>query len=69
MGIIARIKLYNKINKAIKQAKEVIDNNQGVASDVRKVLKNIQVDIEMLTRLLPSLKGVYKELKEIFNVK
>lgn len=67
MNIIQKIKLINKINKAIKQAKKISNDNAELAVDLQKAFLNIKADLEILTSLLPSLKGVYKDIKALFD--
>ena len=70
MNIFKKISLLGKIEKALKQAKQLIDENQGVAKDVKKVIKAIKADVETLIALLPSLKDVYLDILELIrNVK
>lgn len=68
MNLFKKIKLVNKINKAIKQAKEIGKNNQELAIELEKAIVNIKADFEILAGLLPSLKGVYKDIKDLLNV-
>ena len=70
MGLIANIKLANRISKSIKKAKTVLDEKQGIAKDVQKAIKNIKADFEVLIGLLPDLKEAYLDILELFkNVK
>ena len=68
MNIIKTIKrmiLVNKIKKAFKKAKKMIENNQGLAVDVRNRLNYLKADIEEMLSLLPQFKPIYKEVVEI----
>lgn len=67
MNIFQKISLINKINKAIKQAKKIADNNSQLAEDLQKALLNIKADFEVLAGLLPSLKNVYNDIKGLFD--
>ena len=67
MNIFQKIALVNKINKAIKQAKKISDNHSQLAIDLEKALLNLKADFEVLAGLLPSLKGVYKDIREILG--
>lgn len=67
MNIFQKISLINKINKAIKQAKKIADNNSQLAQDLQKAILNLKADFEVLAGLLPSLKGVYSDIKALFN--
>lgn len=69
MNIFQKIKLLNRINKAIKQAKKISENNSQLAIDLQKALLNLKADFEVLAGLLPSLKDVYKDIKALFNEK
>lgn len=65
MNIFKKIVLVNKIKKAFKKAKKMIDNNQGLAVDVRNRLNYLKADIEEMLSLLPQFKPIYKEVIEI----
>ena len=67
MNIFKKIKLINKINKAIKQAKKISENHSQLAVDLEKALLNLKADFEVLSGLLPSLKGIYNDIKELFT--
>ena len=67
MNLIQKIKLLNKLNKAWKASKKLIDSKKGLADEVKKVLANIKADIEALVALLPDFKEVYNELKKIIE--
>lgn len=57
--------MIHKIKKALKQAKQMIDKNQGLATDIKNRLHYLICDIEELTALLPQFKPIYKEVIEI----
>jgi hypothetical protein len=65
MNIFKKIALVNKIKKAIKKSKKMIDENQGLATDVKNRLHYLVCDIEEMINLLPQFKPIYKEVKEI----
>lgn len=65
MNVFKKIKLIGKIQKALKQAKEMIDKNQGLAVDIKNRLHYLVADIEEMLRLLPHFKPIYKEIIEI----
>ena len=67
MNIFQKIKLINKINKAIKQAKKIGENHSQLAEDLQKALLNLKADFEVLAALLPSLKGVYNDIKGLLE--
>lgn len=69
MNIIKKLALINKINKAIKKAKKISENHSQLALDLEKALLNLKADFEVLAGLLPSLKGVYNDIKALFNEK
>lgn len=70
MNIFQKIALVNKVRKAVKQAKEMIDKNKGLADEVKRVVGNLKLDIEALLTFLPQFKPIYKEVmgivKEVF---
>lgn len=65
MNIIKKIILVSKIKKAFKKAKTMIDNNQGLAVEVKNRLFYLKTDIEAMLALLPQFKPIYKEVVEI----
>lgn len=67
MNIFKAIGLYNKIEKAIKKSKTLIDTKKDVAEKVGKHLDNILGEIQELVRLLPDLRNVYFEVIEIIE--
>lgn len=69
MNIFKKIALLNKISKAYKKAENIIKDNSQLAEDLHKALLNLKADFEVLAGLLPSLKGVYSDIKELLNLK
>lgn len=65
MNIFKKIALVNKIKKAIKKSKKMIDENQGLALDVKNRLRYLIDDIEAMLSLLPQFKPIYNEVMEI----
>lgn len=62
-----QIILVNKIKKTIKQAKKTVDNNRGVAEDVKKKVGNVKMAIEDLLFSLPMLKPLYVDVVDIIK--
>jgi len=67
MNFFKKLILINKISKAIKKAKNIIDNHSQLAEDLQKALLNLKADFEVLAALLPSLKGVYNDIKALLD--
>lgn len=67
MNIFKKISLINKINNAIKQAKKIRESNSKLADDLEKALLNLKADFEVLASLLPSLKNIYVDIKELLK--
>ena len=65
MNIFQKISLINKIKKAIKKSKKLIDEKKDLAEKVRKHLDNILGEVQELLRLLPAFREVYFEVLEI----
>lgn len=65
MNIFKKIALVNKVKKAIKKSKKMIDENQGLALDVKNRLRYLIYDIEAMLSLLPQFKPIYNEVMEI----
>jgi hypothetical protein len=64
MGIIAIIKLYNKVNKV----KKYLEHNL-ITKDINKALDNLKADFEVLAGLIPDLSDTIKDIKAILDVK
>lgn len=70
MNIFQKISFINRVSKAVKKSKELIDCKKDLAEKVRKHLDNILGEIQELVRLLPDLRNIYFELIEIIeNIK
>ena len=70
MNIFKAIGLINKIEKAIKKSKTLIDTKKDLAEKVRKHINNIIGEVQELVRLLPNFRNVYFEVIEIVeNIK
>lgn len=65
MNIFQKISLINRITKAIKKSKKLIDSKREVAEKVRKHIDNICGEAQEIVRLLPDLRNVYFEIIEI----
>ena len=64
MGIIAIIKLYNKVNSVKKYLESHL-----ITKDLHKALDNLKADFEVLGNLIPDLKDCIKDIKAILDVK
>ena len=62
MNIFHAIGLANRIEKAVKKSKKLIDEKRDLAEKVRKHLENICGEAQELVRLLPDLRNVYFEI-------
>lgn len=56
-----------KVKKAIKEAKKMIDKNNGLAVDVKNRLHYLVCDFEELIGLLPQFKPLYFEAREFIK--
>lgn len=65
MNIFKQITFVKRVKSALKQAKQTIDNNQGLASSVKNRVEYLKDDLEELLKLLPQLKPVFREGLEI----
>ena len=65
MKLFKRLTLVNKFKNALKQSKQTIDSNKGLAAEVKNRLEYLSYDIEELLKLLPQLKPVYREVVEV----
>lgn len=64
MGIIAIIRLYNKVNSVKKYLETHL-----ITKDLRKALDNLKADFEVLAGLIPDLSDTIKDIKAILDVK
>lgn len=67
MNIFKKIIIFNKINKALKEAKKLIDHNHQLTEDTKTIIANLKTNFEALVVLLPSLKLAYEDFKEILK--
>lgn len=61
------ILFVSKIKKTIKQAKKTVDNNRGVAEDVKRKVENAKLAIEDLLFSLPMLKPLYVDVVDLIK--
>ena len=64
-NIFKQISFINKVKKAIKQTKKMLDTNKDLTNQVKRIIGNLKTDIEALLTYLPHLKPIYKEIVEI----
>ena len=67
MNIIQQIKYANKIRKAYKASKKLIDSKKGLAEEVKKAILTLQADLCIIAQLLPDFKEVIEEEKKIIE--
>ena len=67
MNIFQKISLINRISKAIKKSKKLIDSKHDIAEKVRKHIENIMFEFQELVRLLPDFRNVYFEIVAIIE--
>ena len=67
MNIIKKLILVNKLSKAFKEAKNRLDTKKGLVKEVKAVVESLKQDVEKLVELLPELKSVYTEIREIIK--
>jgi len=67
MNIFQKIAFINKVSKAYKKSKKLIDSKKDLAEKVRGHLDNILGEIQELLRLLPDFRNVYFEAIEIIE--
>lgn len=70
MNIFKKISLANRVLSTIKSVRELAESNASKAKEVKKVLDNLKADFDALLALLPFLRDLYNEIKELLkNVK
>lgn len=67
MNIFKTIGLVNRIEKAIKKSKKLIDSRKDLAEKVRKHIDNIIGEVQELVRVLPDFRNVYFEIITIIE--
>lgn len=67
MNIFQKVSLINRISKAIKKSKKLIDEKKELAEKVRKHIENIMCEFQEIVRLLPDLRNIYFEIVEIIE--
>ena len=69
MNIIKKLLLLRKIEKSYKRAKQIMAANTETALNLEKAILNLKADLEVLAALLPSLKSICKDIKELVKEK
>lgn len=67
MSIFKAISLYNKIQKAIKKSKKLIDTKQDLAKEVREHINVLCFECKEIIKLLPDFRNIYLEIVEIIE--
>ena len=67
MNIFQKVSLINRISKAIKKSKKLIDEKKELAEKVRKHIENTMCEFQEIVRLLPDLRNIYFEIVEIIE--
>lgn len=67
MNIFQKISLLNRFSKAIKKAKKLIDEKQGLAERARGHIENIENGFKGLAELCPELRNVVAEIRLIIE--
>ena len=70
MNIFQKIAFINRISKAVKKSKQLINSKKDLAENVRKHIENIAAEVQEIVKLLPDFRNVYHEAVEIIeNIK
>lgn len=67
LSLIQKIKLLNKINKAYKASKKLIDEKQGLAKETQEAIIELRAAAQKFVELLPEFKDVYLDLEVIIK--
>ena len=62
MGIFAKIKFINKITKAWKEIKALIDGNKKLTEEARQIALELITIFERIKKLFPCAKEVIEQL-------
>ena len=65
MNIFQKFLLLRKIEKSYKRAKQIMAENSETAINLEKAILNLKADLEVLAALLPSLKGICKDIRSL----
>lgn len=66
MNIFKKIKIFNKITKAIKEIKAYLDTTH-IDYELKEIINSIKENIEKLIKKFPELKELYLEILEILK--
>jgi hypothetical protein len=66
MNIFKILFLYNKIQKAIKKSKKIIDAKKGIAEEIKKHIDNIEGELQAIAVHLPDFRNLFSEIKKVF---
>ena len=67
MNIFKKINLLNKIAKAWKEIKALIDGNKGLTEEARQIALELIALFERIQKLFPCAKEVIEKLIEIIK--
>ena len=67
MNLFQKISFINKIGKAWKQSKKLIDDNKEVTEEVRQIAFELIAIFERIKVVLPPAKEVIEKLVEIIK--
>lgn len=67
MNIFQKIAFANRISKAVKKSKQLIDSKKDLAENVRKHFENIIAEIQEIIKLLPDFRNIYNEVVAIIE--
>ena len=67
LNLFKKLTLVNKVQKVIKQIKNTIDTNKGLADEFKRIIGNLKLDIDALLVCAPQLKPIYKDILNIIE--
>jgi hypothetical protein len=67
LSFFQKIKLFGKIEKAVKRVKNLAKENEKLGEDLKQAMANLNADIDVLMGLLPSCRDVLGDVKKLIN--
>lgn len=67
MFILKKLSLANRILKAYKRVKELLDNNKNYSDDVKEAFDLYKQGSEKIISIVPSLKDLYLEILDVLK--
>ena len=67
LNFFQKISLLNKVDKAYKASKKLIDSKQGLAKETQEAIIELRMAAQKCVKLLPAYEDVYLDLEVIIK--